>query len=143
MNFLVAPANVADNNHRVLHTMLDGLKGECYGDRGHVSRLFEHFYLQGLQTITKLKPKMKNQLPPLSQKLRFQKLRLKKRAVIESVSDILTSVLDVEHTRHRNPFNALAHIFSGLIACRFYEGRPSVFAPDNQSLMIAQPHSSR
>jgi hypothetical protein len=75
---------------------------------------------------------MKNQLLPLA-----QRLRLKKRAVIESVNHILTSVLDVEHTRHRNPFNALAHIFSGLIAYCFYETKPAVFVPNNQQLMIA------
>ena len=132
MNFLLTPANVADNNHQVLHTMLDGLKGECYGDKGYMSRLFEHFYLQGLQIITRLKSKMKDRLIPLS-----QKLRLKKRAVIESVNDILTSVLDVEHTRHRNPFNALAHILSGLIAYCFYEGKPSVFSSESQQIMIA------
>ncbi len=61
VNFLLTPANVADNNHAVLHVLLDGLKGECYGDKGYMSRLFEHFYLQGLQIVTKLKTKMKNQ----------------------------------------------------------------------------------
>ena len=132
VNFLLTPANVADNNHAVLHTLLDGLTGECYGDKGYMSRLFDHFYQQGLQIVTKLKSRMKNQLMRLN-----HKLRLKKRAVIESVNDILTSVLDVEHTRHRNPFNALAHIFSGLIAYCFYEGKPAVFVPNNQILTIA------
>jgi len=125
VNFLLTPANVADNNHAVLHV----LKGECYGDKGYMSRLFEHFYLQGLQIVTKLKTKMKNQLLPLA-----QRLRLKKRAVIESVNHMLTSVLDVEHTRHRNRFNALAHLFSGLIAYCFYETKPAVFVPNNQQL---------
>ena len=132
VNFLLTPGNVADNNHAVLHTLLDGLKGECYGDKGYITRLFEYFYGQGLQIVTKLKSKMKAQLMPLA-----QRLRLKKRAVIESVNDILTSVLDVEHTRHRNPFNALVHIFSGLIAYCFYDTKPAVFVSNNQQLMIA------
>ena len=60
------------------------------------------------------------------------KLRLKKRAVIESVNHILTNeiltlVLDVKHTRHGNRFNALAHTFSGLITYCFYEGKLSIF----------------
>jgi len=33
VNLLLTPANVADNNHQVLHTLLEGLKGECYGIR--------------------------------------------------------------------------------------------------------------
>jgi len=97
-----------------------------------MSRLFEHFYQQGLQIVTELKSNMKTQLIPLA-----QRLRLKKRAVIESVNHILTSVLDVEHTRHRNRFNALAPIFSGLIAYCFYDTKPSVFIANNQQLMIA------
>jgi hypothetical protein len=97
-----------------------------------MSRLFEHFYRQGLQIVTKLKSNMKTQFIPLA-----QRLPLKKRAVIESVNDILTSVLDVEHTRHRNRFNALAHIFSALIAYCFYDDKPTVFVPNNHQLMIA------
>jgi len=73
INFLVTPANVADNNHQVLHTLLDGSKGECYADKGYMSRLFEYFYLQGLQIVTKLKSNMKNQLILLSHKLRLKK----------------------------------------------------------------------
>ena len=110
VHFLLTPGNVADNNHQVLHVLLDGLKGECYGDKGYMTRLFEHFYLQGLQLVTKLKSKMKTQLFPLA-----QRLRLKKRAVIESVNDILTSVLDVEHTRHRNPFGSYSVGFNCLL----------------------------
>ena len=132
INFLITPANVADNNREVLQTLLEGLTGECYADKGYLTRLFEQFYRQGLELITKIKSNMKNKLLPLK-----QKLRLKKRAVIESVNDILTSVFDLEHTRHRNPFNALAHIFSALIAYCFYEHKPSVFVPAHQSLIIA------
>lgn len=40
-----------------------------------------------------------------------QKLLLKKRGMIESGNDILKSVCDIEHTRHRSPINA-ASIFS-------------------------------
>jgi hypothetical protein len=82
----LTPANVADNNHQVLHTLLDGLKGECYGDKpmttqiwlhtyqvGYTSRLFEQFYQQGLQIVTKLKARMANKLMRLSHKLRLKK----------------------------------------------------------------------
>jgi hypothetical protein len=39
---------------------------------------------------------MKNSLMVLG-----DKLKLRKRGLIESVNDLLTSVFDVEHTRHR------------------------------------------
>ena len=55
------------------------------------------------------------------------KLRLKKRALIESVNDILMSVMDVDHSRHRSPVNALVHTMAGLVAYHFYDTKPSVF----------------
>ncbi|RFS17211.1 hypothetical protein D0T08_05365 [Emticicia sp. C21] len=30
--------------------------------------------------------------------------------MIESVNDILMTVLDIDHTRHRSPINAITHI---------------------------------
>ncbi|MBL7978084.1 MAG: transposase [Bacteroidetes Order II. Incertae sedis bacterium] len=41
---------------------------------------------------------------------------MKKRGVIESVNDILTSVFDLEHTRHRKVENSFAHMVCTLIA---------------------------
>ncbi|WP_123956564.1 hypothetical protein [Chryseobacterium mucoviscidosis] len=35
---------------------------------------------------------------------------------IESVNDIFTSVFDLEHSRHRNPDNALTHMISAICA---------------------------
>lgn len=122
INFLFTQGNVADNNHEVLRKLLNSLKGECFGDKGYLSSLFEEFYEQGLQLVTKVRNKMKNRLISLS-----QYLKLRKRAVIESVNDILISVFDLEHTRHRSPINALAHMLSALIAYGFYEEKPRVF----------------
>lgn len=65
---------------------------------------------------------MKNTLMDLD-----DKLRLKKRALIESVNDILMSVMDVDHSRHHSPLNALVHTMSGLVAYHFYDTKPSVF----------------
>lgn len=39
-----------------------------------------------------------------------------KRAIVESVFDILSSVTDIEHTRPRKPLNAYVPIFSALRA---------------------------
>ena len=131
MNFMVTPGNVADNNEEVLKTLLTNLKGECYADRGYLTKLFEYFYNQGLLIVTKIKSNMKNVLIKMD-----QKVKLRKRAVIESVNDILTSVFDIEHSRHRKPINALAHLFSGLIAYCFYENKPAVYCPQDHNLIL-------
>jgi hypothetical protein len=131
MNFLLTTANVADNNEEVLKTLLNNLKGECYADRGYLTKLFDFFYERGLVIVTKIKSHMKNILVKMD-----QKIKLRKRAVIESVNDILTSVFDIEHSRHRKPINALAHLFSGLIAYCFYENKPSVYLPQSNNLLV-------
>ncbi|MDO1446701.1 IS982 family transposase [Rhodocytophaga aerolata] len=132
INFLFTQGNVADNNKDVLKYLLAGLQGQCFADKGYLSTLFEEFYLQGLQLVTKVRAKMKNKLIKLS-----DYMKLRKRALIESVNDILTSVFDLEHTRHRSPVNALAHMLSALIAYCFYEDKPAVFIEHNQILLLA------
>jgi hypothetical protein len=125
INFMLTPGNVADNNGAVLTETLDGLRGQCFGDRGYLTKLFAQFYEQGLQLVTKLRRRMKNTLMKLS-----DKLKLRKRGLIESVNDLLTSVLDIEHTRHRSPINAQCNIFSGLIAYCFLDHKPSIVVPN-------------
>lgn len=128
MNYLITPANIADNNDGVLRKLLKGLRGKCYADKGYLSKLFESFYQQGLHIVTKLRKNMKNQLVDLT-----DKIRLRQRALIESVNDILMSVLDVDHTRHRSPVNALVHTMGGLVAYHFYDTKPCVFIPKTEN----------
>lgn len=122
MNFELTPANVADNNAELLKKLLGGLKGTCYADKGYLTKLFEQFYQNGLKIVTKIRSNMKN-VPIIID----EKINLKKRAVIESVNDILMSVFDIEHTRYRNPVNAIVNIFGALTAYGFYEQKPAVF----------------
>lgn len=129
VNFVLTPGNVADNNAGVLTEALEGLQGQCVGDRGYLTKLFAQFYAQGLQLITKLRRRMKNILMPLS-----DRLKLRKRGLIESVNDLLTSVFDVSHTRHRSPINAQVNMLSGLIAYCFYPAKPSIVVPENKRL---------
>ena len=75
---------------------------------------------------------MKNKLLPLE-----DKLKLRKKAVIESVNDILTSVFDLEHTRHRSPVNAMAHMLAAQTAYCFYDNKPAVFLPQNTQMISA------
>lgn len=122
VNFQFTAGNVADNNHELLKRMLCELQGTCYGDKGYITKLFPSFYEQGLKIVTKLKSNMKNKLMDIK-----EKLNLKKRGVIESVNDILMTVFDIEHTRHRSPINAFTHMLAALVAYSFYDKKPSVF----------------
>ncbi len=122
MTYLITPASVSDNNETVLRRLLKGLRGKCYEDKGYLSKLFAEFYEQGLHLVTKIRKNMTNILMDLK-----DKVRLKKRGLNKSVNDIFMSVLDIDHSRHRSPANALVHTMAGLLAYHFYDGKPSVF----------------
>ncbi|MDB5262561.1 MAG: hypothetical protein JWQ14_1842 [Adhaeribacter sp.] len=67
---------------------------------------------------------MKNMLLSLA-----DKIKLRKRGTIEAVNDILMSVCDIDHSRHRSPINALVHILAGLTAYSFLEHQKTAFNP--------------
>lgn len=118
---LLTPANVADNNAECLKYLLKDLKGVCFGDKGYLTKEFGYFLECGLQLITKVRRNMKNQLITLK-----NKLLLNKRGIIESVNDILMTVLDIDHRRHRSPVNAMVHIYAGTIAYQFLDNKPTI-----------------
>jgi hypothetical protein len=121
INFLFTSANKADNNEQVLTYLFAGLQGSCYGDKGYLTKLFEEFYNKGFRLITKVRNNMKK-LPCLLK----DALLLRKRGLIESVNDILMSVFDLEHTRHRKAENAFTHMLASLAAYGFMERKPSL-----------------
>lgn len=121
VHFQLTAGNVADNNINVLNKLLDKLKGICLGDKGYLTKFFEQFYEKGIKIVTKIRSNMKNKLMPLQ-----DRLLLNKRNIIESVNDILMTVCDIEHTRHRSPYNAMAHIVASLVAYSFLDNKPSL-----------------
>jgi hypothetical protein len=102
--------------------LVQGLFGKLFGDRGYISQdLFAHLWEHGLQLITKLRKNMKNKLMPL-----FDKLLLRKRSIIETVNDQLKNISQIEHSRHRSPFNFFVNLIAGLVAYTFREKKPSL-----------------
>jgi hypothetical protein len=74
-----------------------------------------------LHLITKLRDNMKNRLLPL-----FDALMLRRRAIIESVIDQLKNISQIEHSRHRSPFNFVVNVLCGLIAYCHRFKKPSL-----------------
>lgn len=124
VHFVFTAANVSDNTKEVLDKLLVGLKGKCFADKGYLTKFFETFLRRGIQLITRIRKNMKNALMHLT-----DKYWLRKRAVIESVNDLLMTVFDIDHTRHRSPWNAIIHALAGLCAYDYYPNKPSVFIP--------------
>ena len=115
--------NVADNNIGTMLKLFEKLRGLVFADKGFIhQKAFDSLFKNGLQLVTGIKNNMKNKLMSMN-----HKLLLKKRGMIESVNDILKTVCDIEHTRHRSPINAVLNVFAGLCAYTFLERLPSVF----------------
>ncbi len=92
--FRITPSNVDDR--QPLLELTQGLTSKLFGDRGYLSQqLFRTLWSQGLQLITKVRRNMHNQLLPW-----FDKLLLRKRALIETINDQLKNIQQIEHTRH-------------------------------------------
>lgn len=102
--------------------MMRGLFGKLFGDRGYISqKLFELLFGQGVEMVTKIKKNMKNKLMSL-----FDKLMLRKRAIIETINDQLKNVSQIEHSRHRSIANFLVNVVAALIAYTHKEKKPSL-----------------
>jgi DDE family transposase len=64
---------------------------------------------------------MRTQLLKLS-----DRLLLRKRALIETIIDQRKNVCQIEHARHRSPFNFLVHLLAGFIANYHLPKKPSL-----------------
>ena len=56
----------------------------------------------------------------------YDRLMLRKRAVIETVNDELKNVCQIEHTRHRSIDNFVTNLLAGLIAYNLLPKKPSM-----------------
>ena len=126
VRFAFSSARMADNNHSLLLFLFSQLNGKCAGDKGYYTKLFDHFYEKGLQLILKPKRNTKRKLPALPTDIQFHRGR----AVVESTNNILQSVCNIEHTRHRKPENAISHMLAAIIAYQALPVKPHVFIPN-------------
>ena len=99
-----------------------GLCGKLFGDKGYISKaLQEKLFSRGLDLMTKIKKGMKEQFLPA-----FDRLLLRKRAIVESVIDQLKNISQIEHTRHRSVENFLLNIVAGLTAYSLQPKKPAI-----------------
>jgi hypothetical protein len=120
LSLRLTPGNTDDR--RPVPELVKGLFGKLFGDKGYVSRpLFEALYDEGVQLVTKLKRGMRNRLVPL-----FDQIMLRKRAIIESVTDQLKNISQIEHSRHRSVANCFVNLLAGLVAYTWREKKPSL-----------------
>jgi len=126
----ITPGNVDDR--APLPEMVKNVFGKIFGDKGYISQaLFDELFAKGLQLITGIRKKMKNKLM-----LMFDKIMLKKRALIESINNQLKFVFQIEHHRHRSPINGMVNILCALVAYIHYPHKPSLNLTKKEELLL-------
>ena len=117
----LTPGNTDDP--RPVPRLVRRLFGCLFGDKGSLSApLAERLLVtHGLRLITTLRKNRRNQLLEFS-----DRLLLRKRALIETIIDQLKNISQIEHSRHRSPFNFVVHLLAGLIAYCHQPKKPSL-----------------
>lgn len=110
------------DDRKAVPKMSKRLWGKLFGDKGYISQqLSELLGENNVQLITKVKKNMKNKFISF-----FDKLMLRKRAIIETIYDQLKNISQIEHTRHRSIWNFYTNVVAGLIAYTYQEKKPNL-----------------
>lgn len=124
--FCITPGNVDDR--KPVPKLVRDLWGKLFGDKGYLSQpLATQLRLDGIDLVTPIRKNMQNKLLPL-----YEKLLLRKRAIIETVIDQLKNISQVDHSRHRSVFNFAVNLVAGLIAYSFRPKKPSLNLSDSE-----------
>lgn len=115
----ITAGNIDDR--KPVSKMVKALKGKLLGDKGYIKKvlakeLFEH----GLEFITTIKKNMKQYLSV------YDRILLRKRAIIETANDLLKNYFQAEHSRHRSVAGFMNNLLSALIAYTFYPTKPEM-----------------
>jgi DDE family transposase len=128
--YMLTAGNIDDR--KPVHSLCQHIFGKLFGDKGYISsKLFADLYEQGVQLITKLKSNMKNQLMDL-----YDRLMLRKRGLVESVHNRLKNGSQIEHHRHRSPWNFLVNLVGGLAAYSLLPQKPHLELPQEELLPL-------
>ena len=122
VEFMLTPGNVDDRKPLKNKSFNDKIFGKIYGDKEYLGKdLFDKLFVDGIHLITKVRKNMKKKAMDF-----MDRVYLRKRAIIESVNDVLKNVCYIEHTRHRSVDNFISNLISGLIAYSFLPKKPSI-----------------
>ncbi len=128
----ITPGNVDDR--QPVEKISKNVKGKMFGDKGYISKeLTESLLQRGLQLVTSLRSNMKNRFLLLK-----DKILLRKRSLIETLFGQTKEVLQIQHTRHRNPINGFANIIAALIAFCFHPNKPKIRLKPDESWILEQ-----
>ena len=92
--------------------------------------LFCKLFIDGIQLITRLKNNMKGGIRSM-----YDRILLRKRAIIETINDELKNIAQIEHSRHHSFPNFVVNLIGGIAAYCLVPKKPMINlerAYDNQ-----------
>ena len=120
LSIRLTPGNTDDR--KPLPELVSGFFGRLYADKGYISKALTKTLKQiGINLITKVRRNMK----PVEHS-DFDKAVLNRRSIIETVIDELKNLMQIEHTRHRSPFNFIVNLLGGIIAYCLMPKKPKI-----------------
>lgn len=140
LNVFFTPANVDERKglRHMLQHMSRAIFGKLFADRGYISKSLMLQLLSdfGIQLFTGLKKNMHTTLPVLYE----DAVLLRKRTIIETITDQLKNISQLEHSRHRSISNFMANALGALIAYCHQPKKPALrfdgFIPSQQPFQL-------
>lgn len=112
LNFMITPGDVDDREPLKMRTFVEFIYGKLVGDKGYIGQdLFNKLFIDGIQLITELKNNMRGGL-----RLIYDRILLRKQAIIETINDELKNIAQIEHSRHRSFPNFIVNLIGGIAA---------------------------
>lgn len=107
--------------------------GKVIADKGYLSKALSALLLeQGVELVTKVRKNM-----PEPERSEADAFLLRKRAIVETVMDLLKNISQVEPTRHRTGTGFVWNVFASLIAYCRQPNKPFLNASKTGDLICA------
>ncbi len=131
LSFMIAPGDIDDREPLKVKSFVEFIYGKLGGDKGYIGKdLFCKLFTAGIQLITTLKNNMKGGLRSM-----YDRILLRKRAIIEIINDELKNIARIEHSRHRSFPNFIVNLIGGIAAYCLFPKKPMInfeWVCDNQ-----------
>lgn len=115
-NFMITPGDVYDRKLLKMKLFVEFIYGKLVGGKGYIGKdLFNKLFIDGIRLITKIKYNLKGGLRSI-----YDRILLRKRAIIETINDELKNIAQIEHSGHRSFPNFIVNLVGGIAAyCLF------------------------
>lgn len=117
---MITPGDIDGRDPLKMVSFVAFIYGKLVGDKGYIGQeIFNKLFIAGIQLITKLKNNMKGDIRSM-----YDRILLRKRAIIETINDELKNIAQIEHTRHQSFQDFIVNLIGGIAAYCLFQKKP-------------------